>query len=250
MIMVCECWKAFCHSAALLLCMLCYGSTRLSSSATIAFFSFFLFIVLLLLIVFHLDMEDNHTFLYFAYGSNLLKERLQLRNPSATVFCVAQLKDYKLVFGNYKGLASERWQGGVATIEHSPGDEVWGVVWRMNTSDLESLDSQENVTLGAYSPAQLAVKAKGQDLSCRTYIMNSCVYAPPSPQYLQVIMMGAEQNGLPKDYQEKLRAITTNMYKGPLPMMAELDRVRRAKERDLQDYQDFGSSKNQVHFLL
>ncbi|XP_028436612.1 gamma-glutamylcyclotransferase, partial [Perca flavescens] len=176
---------------------------------------------------------SEHTFLYFAYGSNLLKERLQLKNPSAMVHCVARLMDYRLVFGNYKGLASDRWHGGVATIEHSPGDEVWGVVWRMSMSDLESLDSQENVTLGAYSPVELSVKTKGQELHCRTYIMNSCVYAPPSPQYLQVIVMGAEQNGLPKDYQERLRAIKTNMYEGPLPMMAVLERARRrAKERD------------------
>uniref|UniRef100_A0A3B5B8R4 Gamma-glutamylcyclotransferase-like n=1 Tax=Stegastes partitus TaxID=144197 RepID=A0A3B5B8R4_9TELE len=170
-------------------------------------------------------MLNNHTFLYFAYGSNLLKERLQLKNPSATVHCVARLKDYKLVFGNHKGLASDRWHGGVATIEHSPGDEVWGVVWRMNMSDLD----QENVTLGAYSPVELSVKTKGQELNCRTYIMNSCVYAPPSPQYLQVIVMGAEQNGLPKDYQEKLRSIKTNMYEGPLPVMAELEKMAALK---------------------
>lgn len=43
--------------------------------------------------------------------------------------------------------------------------------------------------------------------------------------------MGAEQNGLPKDYQDKLRAIRTNMYEGPLPVMAELERARRAKEK-------------------
>ncbi|XP_017165108.1 gamma-glutamylcyclotransferase isoform X5 [Poecilia reticulata] len=133
-------------------------------------------------------MENNQTFLYFAYGSNLLKERLQLKNPSATVYCVARLKDYKLVFGNYKGLASDRWHGGVATIEDSPGDEVWGVVWRMSISDLESLDNQENVMLGAYRPVELSVKTKGQDISCRTYIMNSCVYARPSPQYLQLLL--------------------------------------------------------------
>ncbi|XP_077383702.1 gamma-glutamylcyclotransferase [Festucalex cinctus] len=168
-------------------------------------------------------MEDCHTFLYFAYGSNLLKERLQLKNPSATLHCVARLEDYKLVFGNYKGLASERWHGGVATIEHSPGDEVWGVVWRMNKSDLKSLDSQENVMLGAYSPVEISVRTQGQELSCRTYLMNSCVYAPPSPQYLLVIVMGAEQNRLPEDYQEKLRAIKTNKYEGPLPLMVELE---------------------------
>uniref|UniRef100_A0A8C7TH77 Gamma-glutamylcyclotransferase b n=1 Tax=Oncorhynchus mykiss TaxID=8022 RepID=A0A8C7TH77_ONCMY len=125
------------------------------------------------------SMDDNieiHTFLYFAYGSNLLKERLHLKNPSASIHCVARLKDYKLIFGNYKGLASDRWHGGVATIENSPGDEMWGVVWRMNVADLESLDS----------PVEVNVKTRSQELICRTYIMNSCIYAPPSPQYLKV----------------------------------------------------------------
>ncbi|XP_055067568.2 gamma-glutamylcyclotransferase [Misgurnus anguillicaudatus] len=178
------------------------------------------------------DQMNASTFLYFAYGSNLLKERLQLRNPSAIVYCVAKLKDYKLAFGNHKGQASQRWHGGVATIEHSPGDEVWGVVWRMNISDLESLDSQESVKMGMYSPMDVSVSTSDQDLSCRTYIMNSCVYAPPSPQYLEVIVMGAEQNGLPEDYKEKLRAIETNKYEGSLPMMNKLKKaMKKSKEQ-------------------
>ncbi|XP_026139177.1 gamma-glutamylcyclotransferase [Carassius auratus] len=182
------------------------------------------------------DRLNGSTFLYFAYGSNLLKERLQLKNPSATIHCVAKLKDYKLVFGNHKGLASQRWQGGVATIEHSPGDEVWGVVWRMNMTDLESLDRQENVKMGTYSPVEVNVSSIKDDFSCRTYIMNSCVYAPPSPQYLQVIMMGAKQNGLPEDYQEKLRSIETNKYEGPLPVMEELgEALKKSKERTEED---------------
>ena len=46
---------------------------------------------------------DKHTFLYFAYGSNLLKERLQLKNPSATVHHVARLKVWALSAGkNHK----------------------------------------------------------------------------------------------------------------------------------------------------
>ena len=32
------------------------------------------------------------TFLYFAYGSNLLKQRLQLENPSAEFVAVGELK--------------------------------------------------------------------------------------------------------------------------------------------------------------
>lgn len=46
----------------------------------------------------------------------------------------------------------------------------------------------------------------------------------------QVIMMGAQQNGLPMEYQDKLRAVRTNMYEGPLPVMTELEQVlRRAR---------------------
>ena len=36
--------------------------------------------------------NSSDYFLYFAYGSNLLKERLQKRNPSATFFSVGYLK--------------------------------------------------------------------------------------------------------------------------------------------------------------
>ena len=42
------------------------------------------------------------------------------------------LQDFKLDFGNPQGKTSETWHGGIATIFESPGDEVWGVVWKMN----------------------------------------------------------------------------------------------------------------------
>ncbi|XP_064410384.1 gamma-glutamylcyclotransferase-like isoform X1 [Latimeria chalumnae] len=127
---------------------------------------------------------EGDYFLYFAYGSNLLKERLQVHNPSATFHSVARLQDYKLTFGNHKGKPSSTWQGGVATMVKCPGDEVWGVVWKMSTSDLESLDMQEGVNLGIYSPVEITVfKETGEELTCRTYLMNECIFAAPSPPY-------------------------------------------------------------------
>uniref|UniRef100_A0A8C3W8B3 gamma-glutamylcyclotransferase n=1 Tax=Catagonus wagneri TaxID=51154 RepID=A0A8C3W8B3_9CETA len=85
--------------------------------------------------------QEEESFLYFAYGSNLLKERIHLRNPSAEFYCVARLQDFKLDFGNSQGKISETWHGGIATIFESPGDEVWGVVWKMHKSNLSSLDN-------------------------------------------------------------------------------------------------------------
>ena len=38
------------------------------------------------------------TFLYFAYGSNLLTERIHFQNPSATFRGAAQLGGYRLEF--------------------------------------------------------------------------------------------------------------------------------------------------------
>lgn len=159
--------------------------------------------------------QGEDTFLYFAYGSNLLTERIHLRNPSATFCCVARLQDFKLDFGNFQGKTSQRWHGGIATIFQSPGDEVWGVVWKMNKSNLSSLDEQEGVESGIYVVIEVKVSTQeGKELTCRSYLMTNYESAPPSPQYKKVVCMGAKQNGLPLEYQEKLNAIEANDYKG------------------------------------
>lgn len=42
--------------------------------------------------------------------------------------------------------------------------------------------------------------------------------------------MGAKQNGLPTDYQEKLEAIETNNYAGRVPIMEEIEAAIKAEE--------------------
>ncbi|NXJ92668.1 GGCT glutamylcyclotransferase, partial [Corythaixoides concolor] len=164
-------------------------------------------------------------FLYYGYGSNLLRERLMLSNASAALCAVARLQDFKLEFGHHQGRTSSVWHGGTATVVQSPGDEVWGIVWKMNTSDLSSLDKQEGVEDGIYVPIEVNVHTQaGKVLTCRSYQMKDYVCGPPSPQYKKVVIcMGAEQNGLPTDYQKKLEAIETNNYAGPVPVMEEIE---------------------------
>lgn len=43
---------------------------------------------------------ENKTFFYFAYGSNLLTERIRINNPSARAKGIGELKNYKLDFNN------------------------------------------------------------------------------------------------------------------------------------------------------
>ncbi|KFQ64622.1 Gamma-glutamylcyclotransferase, partial [Phaethon lepturus] len=141
------------------------------------------------------------------------------------------LQDFKFEFGHHQGRTSSVWHGGTATIVQSPGDEVWGIVWKMNASNLRSLDKQEGVEDGIYVPIEVNVHTQaGKVLTCRSYQMKDYVCGPPSPQYKKVICMGAEQNGLPSDYQKKLEAIETNNYAGPVPIMEEIEAAIKAKK--------------------
>ncbi|PKK32274.1 gamma-glutamylcyclotransferase [Columba livia] len=140
-------------------------------------------------------------------------------------------KDFKLEFGHHQGRTSSVWHGGTATIVQSPGDEVWGIVWKMNTSNLSSLDKQEGVEGGIYVPIEVNVHTDaGKVLTCRSYQMKDYVCGPPSPQYKKVICMGAKQNGLPADYQKNLEAIETNNYAGLVPIMEEIEAAIKAKK--------------------
>ncbi|XP_062322492.1 gamma-glutamylcyclotransferase-like [Osmerus eperlanus] len=166
------------------------------------------------------DYKSSNTstdFLYFAYGSNLLKERLQLKNPSAEFVRTGRLKDYSLRFGHWREdfNGSNSWHGGVATIQPVKGEDVWGVIWKMDTSNLISLDKQEGVKGGSYSPTEVTVDTEDGLVVCRTYLMNNFKAYLTSPPYKQVVCLGARQNGLPLEYIKKLDAVETNGYSGP-----------------------------------
>lgn len=76
---------------------------------------------------------------------------------------------------------------------------------------------QEGVKSGVYVVIEIKVTTQqGKDITCRSYLMTNYERAPPSPQYKKVICMGAKENGLPLEYQEKLNMIEPNDYKGKI----------------------------------
>ena len=85
--------------------------------------------------------SNTGKFLYFAFGSNLLAERIHIKNPSAVFRSVGKVKGYKLDFGYF----SQRWQGGAATITEDPDSTVYGIIWELNQEHQETLDKQESV---------------------------------------------------------------------------------------------------------
>ncbi|XP_041039132.1 gamma-glutamylcyclotransferase-like [Carcharodon carcharias] len=171
------------------------------------------------------DLANGQDFCYFGYGSNLLRERLLLKNPSAVQVAVGCLKGYKLAFG-FPMLHENNWGGGAATIITSPEDDVWGVIWRMKAADRASLDDQEGVKKGLYSPTEVIIQRENAgDHTCLTYQMNNFTSALPSPIYKEVICTGAKRGGLPAEYIKKLDAIKTNNYNGTNPLTLEIREI-------------------------
>ncbi len=159
---------------------------------------------------------------YFSFGSNLLQERIRIRNPSAQYVGIGLLKDYLLTFFEVPQHLRPKdnqpsWCGGPATIRPSPGSEVYGTVWALDPSDVPSLDKQEGVEIGLYTPLdpiEVVFVSSGEKVKCRTYQGMEAPNALPSPYYLDVVLRGAVKTKLPEHYIENQRQTHTNGYEG------------------------------------
>ncbi|VDM56717.1 unnamed protein product [Angiostrongylus costaricensis] len=158
-------------------------------------------------------------FYYFAYGSNLLKERIRVQYTyrqikGAEFERSGVLKNYELDFV----ANSTRWHGGLATIKEKSGAEVYGCVWRVPEEFADELDLQEKgyhrlsggihlhsyVNGGRFVNCLFAVciECVNSVIECRTYQYSDskAPSLPPSPHYKTVILAGAVENSLPASY--------------------------------------------------
>ncbi|XKL67542.1 hypothetical protein PGB90_003033 [Kerria lacca] len=162
-------------------------------------------------------MELN-TFLYFAYGSNLLTKRIHINNPSAVRKGIGKLKGYRLDFGDW----SDHWKGSVATIVPDQSTYVWGAIWEMNMQDMPNLDRQEGVGNKQYKVVTVnVITPENYSAICRCYqlcqqpfkIQDSEVLPEnrkPSLLYMTVIINGAKESCLPESYINDLKKIQHN----------------------------------------
>jgi len=83
--------------------------------------------------------DEDYKHYYFAYGSNLDTEQIAKRTPYAKFVGRVALKNYKLTFVTY----NYTWKGGVANIEPSEGDVVYGILWHFTDDMLTKMDRYE-----------------------------------------------------------------------------------------------------------
>jgi Gamma-glutamyl cyclotransferase, AIG2-like len=85
------------------------------------------------------------SFLYFAYGSNMLTERLKERTPSDVPVAVGYIEGYQLGFDKVSGDGS-----GKCDIRSTGKDvdRVHGVLFRIDTDHMDRLDEAEGLGRG------------------------------------------------------------------------------------------------------
>ena len=143
---------------------------------------------------------------YFAYGSNLHHGQLLKRcggslSSSAERPRIARLPNYQLVFNMDGG------DGQVYANIATPGAGVLGVVYRCGPAALATLDIYET----GYDRLDVTVTdEQGNSLPAIAYIAlraNVTGASRPNPRYLQTILTGAREHGLPEDYIRQLEMI-------------------------------------------
>ena len=137
---------------------------------------------------------------YFAYGSNLLKDRFEIERQIFVHTChKAMLIGYKLVF-NKKSKDTPNIS--YANLEDQPDEITWGVLYEIDKEDLVRLKRDYE---DGYDRRPVKVNVGGRSVPAVTFMSNSICDELPRRSYVQKILTGAEEKGLPADYIEKIR---------------------------------------------
>lgn len=144
---------------------------------------------------------------YFAFGANMhdsaFRERRQMRPLD---WRPGRVKGYRLRFnleGRPKGKAAP------ANIDPCPGEEVWGVLYKITRRDLVWLDSTEGVPGRRYRPVWVdAEDISGRPIEAVTYVADGKeTDGSPSLRYITLLREGARAHDLPKHWVQMLERI-------------------------------------------
>ncbi|OGO07181.1 MAG: hypothetical protein A2Y92_03565 [Chloroflexi bacterium RBG_13_57_8] len=127
---------------------------------------------------------------YFAYASNLSKQKMKSLCPDSLPKFVATLPNYKLVFTGW----SRTYRGGLATIKSFRGEKVRGAIYEVGEGCLRHLDRWET----GYTRFNVTVfDEDNQPQQAVTYIKSGQLEeSMPSREYGEIIRQGYRDWGL------------------------------------------------------
>ena len=129
---------------------------------------------------------------------------MELACPGHRCLGAAELRDHRLAFTR----RSLRTGTGVADILVARGASVWGALYTLDQAYLAAIDEKEG-NGWAYERRAVRVIAVGEELEAFAYsvIAPDAEHVQPSREYLQALVAGARERGLPEDYVAALAAV-------------------------------------------
>ena len=132
---------------------------------------------------------------YLAYGSNLNKQQMAYRCPTAKAVGTTNLVGYKLAFRGAR-------TGSYLTIDDDPNSLVPVAVWKVTKRDEMALDRYEGYP-SHYIKKDVVVWVNGSAVKAFVYIMQPKPYGIPSDFYVDTCMRGYKDFGLDEYYLNK-----------------------------------------------
>ena len=145
------------------------------------------------------------TFLYFAYGSNMLQARLRARCPSARLIDRATAIGFDFEFSKRSIDGS-----GKATLIPTRGVLCPGVIFEISRSEIDQLDRAEGAGAGyeRYDDFVAEFAGTGEQVAVLTYLANAPDHRlKPFDWYLALVIAGALKNGLCDEHVVRLRLV-------------------------------------------
>lgn len=145
------------------------------------------------------------TFQYFAYGSNMLTRRLTAadRAPSAKPVGIGYVEGRRLTFDKVSKDGSGKCD---AEKTGEKTDRVYGVIFEIDFTEKTALDEAEGLGKG-YAEECVEVVTPAGKVPLKPYIATKKESGlRPYHWYKVIIVVGAVEHGLPRDYVEWLRA--------------------------------------------
>jgi gamma-glutamylcyclotransferase len=139
---------------------------------------------------------------HFAYGSSM--SRAQMKSRAGQIFeeKPARLENHELVFNK-----KARGGSAQANIRSAPGKTVHGVLYKIPDAALRNLDRFEGVPTHYRRIEVATTDGDGNKIAAQAYVATRVEAGlRPAAHYLQTILTGADEHGLPGDYIAEIKA--------------------------------------------
>lgn len=171
------------------------------------------------------------TFVYFAYGSNMLTSRLVARCASAQYIGNASVENYALKFSK-KSLDGS----GKATLVGTTNGTVQGALFEVEQSERAFLDKAEGSDYERVDDFIVRISSTGEEIVSSTYVaVNTYDALRPYDWYLALVIAGANLHSLDVDYRRGLRLIK-NTVDLNLERKSRLEALRALEIAGYKDY--------------